>query len=85
MCGSSGAYTHGRHGGLLWERVGRGDSLHLGGMDNMTTSFDRTTSLAIDAIHYELDYLTYARGIRATLRRIWLRYQLRKLERSVPR
>ena len=51
----------------------------------MTTPFDRTTSLAIDAIHYELDYLTYARGIRATLRRIWLRYQLRELERSIPR
>lgn len=46
--------------------------------------FDRTLSLAIDATHDELQRLAHGRGVRAALRRWWLRLRLRRLERRIP-
>lgn len=48
------------------------------------TVFDRKLSLAIDAIHDELNCLTGTRGIFAALRRLWLHLCLRRLERRIP-
>lgn len=44
------------------------------------TPFDRRLSLAIDACHDELDKLHGRRGVGAWARRLWWRWQLRKLE-----
>ena len=49
------------------------------------TTFDRQLSLAIDAAHNELDRLACQRGLWVTMRRWWVRLQLRRLERSIPR
>lgn len=46
--------------------------------------FDRHLSLSIDAIHDELDRLCHVRGWRVSLRRLLLRWKLRRLERKVP-
>lgn len=46
--------------------------------------FDRRLSLAIDAIHCELDRLRYARGWWVTWRCAFLRWKLRRLERKIP-
>lgn len=52
--------------------------------NHMTTPFDRPLSLAIDAIHDELDKIAHLRGPRYACRRIWLRFRLRQLERRIP-
>lgn len=49
------------------------------------THFDRQLSLAIDAIHDELDRLSFERGLRVWWQRFVLRWQLRRLEAQVPR
>jgi hypothetical protein len=46
--------------------------------------FDRHLSLSIDAIHNELDRLSYLRGWRVWLRGAYLRWKLRRLERMLP-
>lgn len=46
--------------------------------------FDRRLSLLIDAIHDELDRLCCERGWRVWLRRTYLRWKLRRLERMMP-
>lgn len=50
-----------------------------------TIPFDRQLSLALDAIHDELDSLSCQRGLRAWWWRFLLRRQLRKLEARIPR
>jgi hypothetical protein len=51
---------------------------------NTTTEyFNRPLSLAIDAVHDELDRLSCQRGLRAWLRRWWLKRQLRHLEAHI--
>lgn len=49
-----------------------------------THHFDRQLSLAIDAAHYELDWLASKQSLWALWRRFCLRRQLRKLEAQVP-
>lgn len=46
--------------------------------------FDRRLSLAIDSIYDELDHLSYAPGCWARVRRVYLRWKLRRLERMIP-
>lgn len=46
--------------------------------------FDRRLSRSIDAIHCELDRLHFVQGWRAQLRRAYLRWKLRRLERRIP-
>lgn len=46
--------------------------------------FNRHLSLALDAIHDELDWLSYTRGWRVWLRCAYLRWKLRRLERMIP-
>lgn len=46
--------------------------------------FDRRLSLAIDAVHHELDSLHGRTGLRAWARRMVLRLRLRRLERAIP-
>lgn len=46
--------------------------------------FDRRLSLAIDAIHDQLDRLSCVPGWRAWVWRLYLRWQLRRLERKIP-
>lgn len=45
--------------------------------------FDRRLSLAVDAIHDELDRLADLRGWRVTWRRAFLRWKLRQLEKKI--
>lgn len=47
--------------------------------------FDRDLSLAIDSLHGYLDYLSKRRGLRAWALRLFVRWQLRRLERHVLR
>lgn len=46
--------------------------------------FDRRLSLAIDAIHFEIDRLSCDPSWWAAWRRIYLRFKLRRLERRIP-
>ena len=47
-------------------------------------NFDRQLSLAIDIAHDTIDRLAGQRGLWALLRRSWVRFQLRQLEKRVP-
>jgi hypothetical protein len=47
-------------------------------------TFDRALSLAIDAVHDEIDRLSCQHGLRVQIRRWWLQRKLRKLERGIP-
>lgn len=46
--------------------------------------YNKQLSLAIDAVHDELDRLACRKGLRVWVRRWWMRRQLRKLERRIP-
>lgn len=52
--------------------------------DSHMKNYDRRLSLAIDAIHWELDQLANRTGFRVLVRRWWLRRELRKLEGQIP-
>jgi hypothetical protein len=46
-------------------------------------TFDRALSLAIDAVHDEIDRLSCQHGLRVWLRRWWLRRKLQRLEARI--
>ena len=47
-------------------------------------TFDKQLSLAIDTAHYQLEQLSYQRGLWAMIRRLWVRAQLKRLEARIP-
>ncbi len=47
--------------------------------------FDRELSLQVDMLHFQLDCICYKRGLLMALYRLWLRWQLNRLEARIPR